>query len=79
MLCKAAMACHLIGEDHAGILLQEIAEDTSRPVVDPVLVRKTVRARGAFLDSVCRTTVRIDEASDSDCGLVTIVSVRTRT
>lgn len=67
---ETAMACHLMGEGHAGTLLQEIAEAASRPVVDPVLVRKTVRGRDALLDSVCRTAVRIEEESDSGCGLV---------
>lgn len=66
---EMAMACHLVGEDHVGTLLQEIAEATPRSVVDPVLVRKTVRARGALLDSICRTAVRIDEESDGSCDL----------
>lgn len=61
---RTAMACHLIGESHAGSLLQEIAEVASRPVIDPVLVRKTVRARDALLDSICRIAVRVDSGGD---------------
>lgn len=56
-----AMACHLIGEDHTGTLLQGVAEVASRTVVDPVLMRQTVWARDALLDSLRRIAVRIDE------------------
>jgi hypothetical protein len=56
-----AMACHLIGEDNTGALLQRITEVASRTVIDPVLVRQTVRARSALLDSLCRIAVRINE------------------
>jgi hypothetical protein len=55
------MACHLIGEDNTGALLQRIAEIASRTVIDPVLMRQTVMARSALLDSLCRISVRIDE------------------
>lgn len=58
---QAATACHLVGEDHAGFMLQGIVDAASRPVVDPILMRQVIKARTALRGSVLRITVRINE------------------
>lgn len=60
---RAAMACHLVGEDRAGRQLAAIAEAGGTTVIDPIMTQRIARARAALIDSIAWISAYIDSAT----------------